>query len=138
MKKQSSLEKGGKILTNMKFIGFPAISIEDGRSVTKPIDLGLFATNFSLGVFICILTIRNKANILTDQPEIADYGNFVILIASNLTALSSVIFGFILRHNIWKIAVNIYKVELRVSWLPKLLRTDFHLKLSVQKHRLCC
>lgn len=95
----------------MKFFGFLAISIENGKSVTKPTDLLLFATHFITGCVLMVLTIIYRGKLVTSGSEIIDMGNFSTFIAAILMVLSSMTLSFIFRHKVWNILLKLESID---------------------------
>lgn len=99
----------------LKVLGFRAISIVDDKSVTKPLDLFFFLFAVFFGVSICYLTVINKDRLTSSQSEIANYGNFISLIASICVSIFSMILAFVVRHRLWNIVVNFAEVDEKVN-----------------------
>jgi hypothetical protein len=97
-----------------KIIGFGPISLVNLKSVTKPIDVFCFLLPVIGGLSACYLTIVNRENFATSNSKIADYGNFVMLIASICVSMISVIVFFIFRHNFWSILLKMADIETKV------------------------
>lgn len=99
----------------LKILGFRAISIVDDKSVTKPLDLFFFLFGVGFGVSICYFTVVNKDRLTSSKSEIANYGNYISLIASICVSIISMILAFIGRHKLWKIVVNFAEVDEKVN-----------------------
>jgi hypothetical protein len=99
----------------LKVLGFRAITIVNGKSVTKPIDLLFFLFGLYLGGAICYLTVINKEKFASSQSEIANQGNFISVIASICVSVISMIFAFIFRHRLWGIILNFAGVDEKVK-----------------------
>lgn len=124
MARFSTLKYAEKVLKYFKILGFSAVSIVDGKSVTKPLDCVLVTSCVSFGAFICCLSIIKREELLNSKPTIANYGNFITFFASILIAMISMVFSFVCRHRNWSMLLKIYGIELkaRISSVKKLRR----------------
>lgn len=99
----------------LKVLGFRAISIVDGKSVTKPLDILFFALSVALGVFIAYLTVINRKSLAISQSEIANYGNFITILSSICVSIIAMVFSFIFRHKLWNVIVCFADVDEKVN-----------------------
>lgn len=90
----------------LKIFGFATFTVENGRAVTKVRDLFFFLQSFCFGVILIFISIKYKSLLGTSKSVIADYGNFVIYIASIFIALISMIVSFVQRHRVWSNVVK--------------------------------
>lgn len=115
MASRKSLEYTRKKLILLKFLGFSSLTIVNGKSVTKPFDILCFLLALSCGFVICYFAIVNRESLSTSKSEIADYGNFIMLIASICVSMLSMCFSFIFRHKIWSMLLETIGVEDKVN-----------------------
>jgi hypothetical protein len=114
MVEEKVLELTKKNLIVLKFLGFSSISFVNGKSVTKFFDVLCFLFALSCGFFFCYLAIINKDNLSSSKSAIADYGNFLMLIASIFVSMSAMCCSFIFRHKIWSIILTLFDVDEKV------------------------
>ena len=117
MELQKSLEFLNRRLVFLKVFGFSSITITGKKSVTKPFDFLCFVLALSLGVFCCYLAATNRKEFDTSSSEIANYGNYIMLIALIFVSMVAMIFSFIFRHKIWSMNVKILEMDEKVSSL---------------------
>lgn len=106
-----TLENAVKRMRASKFLGFNSISIVNGKSVTKPIDIMLLLLNMLLGVFIFCFMYRQRKNLAASSSEIANFGNYIMFLALIVVAIVSMISNFIVRHRSWGIILTFVEVE---------------------------
>lgn len=109
-----SLEYLKKRLILFKVLGFSSITIVNGKSVTKPIDVLLFVFSLSVGISFCYIAATNHKTLSSSKSKIADYGNFIMLIVSIGISMLSLVLSFIFRHRIWLMLVTLGEVENKV------------------------
>ena len=114
MAPQSNLEFSKKRLIYFKLLGFGSFSIVNWKSVTKPVDILFFILPLSLGFSAIYFAIINREKLSSSKSMIADYGNFIMIIASICVTIVSMIFFFIYRHKIWSILLHLVDVEEKV------------------------
>lgn len=111
MKPNKTLEHAVKRMRASKFLGFNSISIVDGKSVTKPLDIVLLLANIFVGIFIFCFMYRQRRTLAASSSEIANFGNYIMFIALIVVAIVSMIVNFILRHRSWGIILIFVEVE---------------------------
>lgn len=113
---QSTTSKiAAKIFSYFKVFGFCTVTIIDGKSITKPIDIFYLVSSISLGVFICSFSIYKRNNFASSNSEIADIGNFTTFFMSIVISIISMVISFIFRHKNWTMILKLENVERRVS-----------------------
>lgn len=120
-----TLENAAKRMRASKFLGFNSITIVNGKSATKPIDVILLLSNIFLGIFIFCFMYRQRRTLAASSSEIANFGNYIMFIALILVAIVSMIFNFIMRHRSWGIILTFVEVE-------KMVADDFVIKWRVK------
>lgn len=105
-----------KWMTIFKVLGLTSVTIINGKSVTKPIDILCMAMSIFFGIFICYFTIIRKEQLSSSKSEIANTGNFLLFMGSVIIAMISVGFCFIFRHKLWGCVLTIVHVEDIVSF----------------------
>jgi uncharacterized membrane protein YozB (DUF420 family) len=111
----SPLEFTKKNLLLLKIFGFSSITIIDRKSVTKFTDFLFFVFPLSLGFFCLYLTVVSREKLESSQSSIANYGNFILMIASICVSITSMILAFIFRHQIWLLLVRLVEVDENVG-----------------------
>lgn len=109
-----ALEFARKRFIAFKILGFASVTIINWKSVTKPIDVLFFLLPLSGGFFSCYFAIFNRNKFTTSKSEIADYGNFIMMIAAICIAMISMITAFVFRHSNWNIIIELTKIESKV------------------------
>lgn len=99
----------------LKLLGFLSISFVNGKSVTKFFDVLCFLFALSCGFFFCYLAIINKDNFSNSKSAIANYGNFLMLIASICVSMTAMCCSFIFRHKIWSMVLIATDVDEKVE-----------------------
>lgn len=98
-----------------KFLGFGPITVDvNWKSKTKPTDVLFFLFPIVFGFSAIYFAIINREKLSSSKSMIADYGNFIMIIASICVTIVSMIFFFIYRHKIWSIILEMVKVEEKV------------------------
>lgn len=105
-----------KRLLFLKYIGLLPITIVDGKSVTRPIDLLSLTVSLSVGVFISYIYFVRREDLFTSKSDIANFGNFVSFMASIWVSIISMMAAFIFRHRTWKIILKVVVVEQKVKF----------------------
>lgn len=93
-----------------KVFGFSAITIEDKRSVTKPIDIFFFVLNFSVGVIFLIASIKFKEMLVT-RNDVVNFGNYVTYISALFIALTAMLIMFACRHKVWSMVLQLDLID---------------------------
>ena len=109
--------EGNVLLHFIKLFGFNSITINGKKSSTKAFDVLWFVLALSLGVFCCYLAAINREELGTSKSEIANYGNYIMMLTSIFVSMVSMIFSFIFRHKIWSRSVRIFEIDEIVSSL---------------------
>jgi len=117
MAERTSLDLAATAQKISKFFGFPPFSVRNGKSYTSRFDLFLFIWNFLTGMIAAVSTITRRKELLTETPEIIEYGTFVSFVIGITIAVIAMNLGFRSRHRIWKLNVDLYNVELKVCFL---------------------
>jgi hypothetical protein len=115
MPQSTTIDFYARTVIYLKVLGFRAITIVNGKSVTKPIDLLFFFFGLYLGIAICYLTIINKEKFASSQSAIANQGNFISVIASICVSIISMVIAFIFRHRLWRIILNFAEADEKVE-----------------------
>lgn len=114
----STLNAAARVFNYFKLIGFTSVSIIDGKSVTKPMDVICMLCSISLGLYICIFSIiRKKDFSSTSQSDIADNGNFITFLMSIVISIISMISAFIFRHKNWRTIIKLDHIEQQVNFI---------------------
>ena len=100
-----------------KFLGFGPITLVNWKSVTKPTDVLFFFLPIFCGFSAIYFAVINRDKLSSSKSMIADYGNFIMIIASICVTIISMIFFFIYRHTIWSIILEMVEVEEKVGLL---------------------
>lgn len=117
MSRFSTLNAAARVFNYFKLIGFTSVSIIDGKSVTKPMDVVSMLCSISLGLYICIFSIIRKQDFSsTSKSEIADNGNFITFLMSIVISIISMISAFIFRHKNWRTIVKLDDIEHKVNF----------------------
>lgn len=107
-----------------KFLGFNCITIMDGKSVTKPLDVLLLLIHIFIGISIFGFLYRQRRTLAASSSEIANFGNYIMFIALIVVAIISMFVNFYLRHRIWAIILNFVEIEKMVG--KKSIIDDFY------------
>lgn len=98
-----------------KVFGFASFTIENGKLVSKPIDFLFFGVNIFIAASLLFLAIKFRAVFLKSESELTEYGNYIAYIASNITDLLMMILSFLVRHEVWSIAVELSKIDQKLE-----------------------
>lgn len=111
MSENNTLEDSRKILQILKLFGFSSITIVEGKSVTKLFDVLCFIFAVSIGVFSLLAYITHRKELEMSQSDIANYGNFIMMITAICVAIIAMTTTFIFRHKIWSMIVRCVEVD---------------------------
>jgi 7tm Chemosensory receptor len=100
-----------KVFKILKLFGFAPFTIENGKSLTKPLDVLSFLTSISIGVFIVFTSLKYREDLVTEVSKVGDIGKLVTYIGACSSAVISLILLFFFRHKIWKIILELAKVD---------------------------
>lgn len=104
-----------RIFKVLKCFGFAAFTVENGKSVTKLMDLVFFALNLLVSFSLLSISCIYRDDVLkvdSDvESEVINFGNFVTFIATNALSSVTMILGFVFRHRTWKILVMASKID---------------------------
>lgn len=106
-----TMENAAKRMRVSKFLGFNCVTIVNGKSVTKPLDILLFLTNIFFGLLLLLFLSRQKQTLTVSSSEIANTGNYVMFIALIVVAIVSMIANFMARHRNWGIVLTLVEIE---------------------------
>lgn len=95
----------------LKVFGFSAITIVNGKSVTKPWDILFPIVSMTTGCFLIYLSILFQDELATSKSPVIDFGYFVTYVASLVIAMTSMVLAFVFRHHIWSIVLELHEVE---------------------------
>lgn len=94
-----------------KFFGYAAVTIVNGKTITKPRDFLYFILVFLIGTSFLIESIRQRDKLMKENYGIVDYGNFMTYIAMLVIALISMINAFIFRHKVWDSLLVLLEID---------------------------
>lgn len=95
----------------LKVLGFASITIVNGKSVTKPLDVLYFVGSIVTGMCLIFFSIKLQDKLATSNSEMINFGNLSAYVASLVIAIISMSLAFIFRHQIWNIVVQMYEIE---------------------------
>lgn len=117
MDSTSSVAQFASNIGILKLLGFRSITIVNGKSVTKPIDLLFFLWSVSLGVFISYLSFLSREDFFKSKSQIANYGNYLSYICSIFVSIIAMIGAFVFRHRLWDLVVDLGAIEGKVNFI---------------------
>lgn len=114
MSESITLRVSKKVLASSKLLGFNPITIVGGKSATMFSDIFLFLSNIALGVFICVVSIQKRDDLMTSQSKIANIGNFGSHISAVVIAITLMVSSFICRHRTWTSVLVLDEIDRKV------------------------
>lgn len=98
----------------LKVFGVTFFTVENGKSVTKIVDVLCMVFFILLGVFVCYFSVTMRSDLADQKSKISNVGNFLAFIASVVIIILSTLITFIFRHKIWSLAQKLDVIEQKV------------------------
>lgn len=114
MSRFRTLYAAESVFKYFKMLGFFSVTIINGKSVTKPMDIVYLLGSISFGIFICIFSIAHRQDLKTSGSEIAENGKFVTFFMAVVISIISMIIEFFCRHKSWTTIVKLDQIEQKV------------------------
>lgn len=111
MLNMSTITDSERIFKLLKFLGFASFSVENGKSVTKPLDIFFLLTSTSVGFFLIFVALTNRHELKISNSDIIESGFITLYIIALFVSIFCLFFSFCLRHKIWNVTLELVKVE---------------------------
>lgn len=107
----STLASSIKAFEVLKLLGFASFTVDNGKSVTKPLDILIVLTRICTGTFIIVVSLIYRDELATGTSKIVDMGNLVTYVSAVLISIISMIMSFLFRHEVWNISIELSTAE---------------------------
>lgn len=115
MAELTAMEHGARAVFPLKILGFMSITIVNGKSYTKPLDVFFFLLSVSVGISICVFSFLQRKSLVTSESKVADFGNFMSFISAICVSITSMCVSFVFRHKVWSVLLSLIKVDKKVK-----------------------
>lgn len=106
-----------RLLKIVKFTGFSAFSVENGKVKIKVIDAVCFSFSFCLGIFISINSFLQLDAGLEANNFIVVVGNQIASNSVILIAITTMLMSFVFREDNWSVLLKLHEADLKVELL---------------------
>lgn len=100
-----------RIFKTLKFFGFAIFTIKNGKSVTTLTDLLFLGANLFVSISLLVCSVIFRDLFSQNGSEILNFGNLVTFVTANCLTTISMMIGFLFRHRIWKIMVELTEID---------------------------
>lgn len=111
MADQSLMKVSKNKFTFLKVVGYAPITISNGKSVTKPMDILFTCLNFAWAVAFTWICLVNQEKFIISPIDMVNQGNFFIYISSFFAAQFHFIYFFCVRHQTWEIVLKLHNID---------------------------
>lgn len=107
----TTLKNGVSSFKLLKIFGYGCFTVENGKCVTKPVDIFFLLINIFTGFVFLFLSIKYHKQFGTPKSELIRLGNLVSYVASIIMAIISMVLVFLKRRRVWNMFLMMHEVE---------------------------
>lgn len=107
----STLNNGVVAFKVMKVFGYGCFTVENGKCVTKPVDVFFLLLSICTGFVFLFLSIKYQKQLGTTKSDMIRLGNQITYVAAIVMAIISMILVFCNRRRVWSIFLTLYEIE---------------------------